>query len=386
MVTTRRQVRVPMKVLHLINSLSVGGAELHLLTLACQLKGLGVDTVVACLGERAEGNRSLQPNFERAGIRVVTLGAESKWDWRFLGKVPALLKRESPDVLHTHLPRADFAALLGRLPYKSTPWVSSVHGHSNAWFGRRLLPIFNLVWRQPDKLIAISREIKTWLVDQRRIPPDKIVVVHYGIEYERFSTKSAPPFGNSSNRPYPVIGSIGRLDPVKSHSTLIKAMPLILGEAPRARLLIAGPDPHGYSTVLRSLISRLDLKEKVELVGVQTDIPAFLQSLDMFAFASRSEGFGQVIIEAMAAGRPVVASDIPPMNEIVIHDETGILIKPSPQSFADAFLDLLKNHSKAPQMGESGKQRVQEHFSAQKMTEQTMAIYEAVRNRSTFGR
>ena len=108
---------------------------------------------------------------------------------------------------------------------------------------------------------------------------------------------------------------------------------------PSARLLIAGHDPWGYGATLRRLIDRLGLDEKVRLVGFQTDVVSFLNALDVFAFASNSEGFGQVLVEAMAAGKPVVASRISPLTEIAVDQETGLFVElGNPAMFADALI------------------------------------------------
>jgi glycosyltransferase involved in cell wall biosynthesis len=95
-------------------------------------------------------------------------------------------------------------------------------------------------------------------------------------------------------------------------------MPAVLHKVPNASLLIAGHAPWGYGPTLQALITELGLGERVQLVGFQDDVPAFLSGVDVFAFASRAEGFGQVLLEAMAAGRPVVASKLAPHTEIVV--------------------------------------------------------------------
>ena len=98
-----------MKVLHLINTLSVGGAELHLLTLCRHLKTQGVDAVIAYLKGSGEGSGWLRAECERQGVRSIDLLADRRYEWRVLGRIPWLLRAEQPDILHTHLPRADFA-------------------------------------------------------------------------------------------------------------------------------------------------------------------------------------------------------------------------------------------------------------------------------------
>ena len=176
-----------------------------------------------------------------------------------------------------------------------------------------------------------------------------------------------------------VIGSIGRLEPRKGHKTLIRAMPAILERIPVARLLIAGHDPWNYGEKLKSLIQQMGLEEAVQLVGFQSDISSFLHALDIFAFASQSEGFGQVLIEAMAAKKPVVASRISPITEIVVENETGLLAKTeSSHAFAKAIIKLAESPEKARQMGMYGAKRVDEKFSVSRMASKTIQLYQGV--------
>jgi len=366
-----------MKVLHLINTLSTGGAEMHLLTLCRQLKRQNVEIVVACLREHVKESRSLRLDFEEEGIRVINLQADSRYDSLFLRRLARVLTEERPDILHTHLPRADFAGAFARVFHPGLIWVCSVHAiYSNDWSGRWSLPLFNLLWRRADVMLCISHAVRDWLVE-RGMPSDKARVIHYGIEPEKFSEPRVnlrEKWGLNDNA---VIGSIGRLEPRKGHDFLIQAMPELCKRVSKARLLIAGHDPWGYGTTLRGLIDRLGLGEKVRLVGFQSDIVSFLKALDVFAFASSSEGFGQVLIEAMAAGKPVVASRISPLTEIAVDQETGLLVEPgNPAMFADAFYRLLSNHGEMHRMGARGRERVEKFFNAKKMAERTLALYE----------
>src|SRR6266511_1171812 len=153
-----------MKILHLINTLSAGGAELHLLTLCRYLKQHGVEGVVACLREQVKESRSLCADFEREGVRVVRLQADHRYDVRTFGGVARLLKEEHPDLLHTHLPRADFAGAIGRLFSPAVPWVCSVHDiYSESWSGKWTLALFDRLWRRAEALIAVSHAVKDWL-------------------------------------------------------------------------------------------------------------------------------------------------------------------------------------------------------------------------------
>jgi len=366
-----------MKVLQLINTLSTGGAEMHLLTLCRYLKRQNVEIVVACLREHVKNSRSLRLDFEEEDIRVINLQADSRYNSLFLGRITRVLREERPDILHTHLPRADFAGAFARVFHSGLVWVCSVHAiYSEDWSGRWSLPLFNLLWRRADIMLCISHAVREWLVG-RGMPQDKARVIHYGIEPEKFSEPRVnlrEQWGLNDNA---VVGSIGRLEPRKGHDLLIQAMPELCMRVPSARLLIAGHDPCGYGVTLRRLIDRLGLGEKVRLVGFQTDVVSFLNALDVFAFASSSEGFGQVVIEAMAAGKPVITSKIAPLTEIVADGETGLLVESgSPQSFASAIAPLLIDPMERHRMGARGRERVTKCFTAERMTQETLLLYE----------
>jgi glycosyltransferase involved in cell wall biosynthesis len=369
-----------MKILHVINTLSTGGAELHLLTLCRQLRRQGVETTVACLRERVKGSCTLRPDFEREGIRVVNLAADNQLTVAWFGRLLYLLRQERPDIIHTHLPRADFVGAVARALQPALRWICSVHDiYQESWAGCWTLPFFSRLWRRADAVIAISRAVKAWLVAQQRVPSDKMVVLHYGIESEYFlrsrtDLRQAWGLGEQA-----LIGSIGRLEPRKAHACLLQAMPTILSQAPHAALLIAGHDPWDYGKYLRELVDLLGLQKQARLIGFQQDVPSFLHALDVFAFASRSEGFGQVVIEAMAAGKPVVACNIAPITEVVVDGKTGILVEPeNPLAFAQAISWLLAHPEEARCFGRQGQERVQSYFSAERMSAEILSLYNSV--------
>ena len=366
-----------MKVLHLINTLSTGGAELQLLTLCRHLKHQGVELVVVYLREQVQGTRSLRSDFEQEGIRVVSLHADNRYDWRFLSKLARLLRVERPHILHSHLPRADIAAALLHRFMRSPAFFCSVHGiYQDQWFGPWIAPLLRQAYREADGVIAISYAVKSWLCQGLGISADKITVVHYGIEPERFAHPKQNLVTAWRLEGQAIIGSIGRLEVGKGFDCLIQAMSVVQRHVPRALLMIAGHNPSGYGQALRTLIDRLQLNDRVKLVGFQDDIPSFLHALEVFAFASRSEGFGQVVIEAMAAGKPVVASKIPSLIEIVIGGETGFLVDPNDsKAFAHALVWLLNHLEEAKEIGKRGRERLSQQFSVEKMGEKTLSLY-----------
>jgi glycosyltransferase involved in cell wall biosynthesis len=376
-----------MKVVHVINTLSAGGAELHLLTLCRYLKRQGIEIVVAFLREHDKDNRSVRLDFEEANIRTVNLAADSRYNYAFLVRFARLLKKERPDILHTHLPRADIAAAFVLQAMRVPHFLCSVHGiYRDRWFGSWAAPLMRRAYQEAEGVIAISGAVKDWLEQDLGVSGDKVTVIHYGIEPQRFSRPDAGLRASWNLDGNAVIGSLGRLEPGKGYDCLIQAMPAMLERDPNVRLLIGGHDPLGYGKDLQALIGRLKLDSHVRLVGTQNDAPSFFNALDVFAFASRSEGFGQVVIEAMAAGKPVVASRIPPLTEIVNDGETGLLVNlDEPQAFANAIGWLLTHPEQGKQMAKRGQERVYSHFSAQRMADQTLSLYEALLRSSQYG-
>lgn len=368
-----------MKVLHLINTLSAGGAELHLLTLCRHLKKSNIEPVVACLREHVDGSRSLCADFARAGIRVINLQASSRYDSRFFVRIARVMTEEQPDILHTHLPRADLAGVFVKILRPSTAWVSSVHAiYSEDWSGRWSLPLIRLMWRRANRVLCISHAVHDWLI-REGLTPHNAKVIHYGIEADQFlhpRTDLRKLWGLDERF---VVGSLGRLEARKGHQYLIQAMPELSRQVPGALLLIAGHDPWGYGRELRRLVDKLGIGESVRLVGFQSDIPSFLSALDAFAFATNSEGFGQVMVEAMAAGKPVVASKVAPLTEIAVDGRSALLVEPgNPAAFAGALQRLSSSPVKRRRLASRARERVQKYFTAERMTGETISLYEEV--------
>jgi len=357
---------------------------LHLLTLCRHLRDRGVEPVVACLRERVVGSRSLRRDFEASGIRVADLGAAGRYDSRFFGRIMRLVAAEQPDILHTHLPRADMAGAFVKFRRPSIVWVSSVHAvYSVDWSARWSLPLMHRLWRRADRILCISHAVRDWLIGAG-LPPERAAVIHYGIDTERLSGARIDLRQSWRLDGRFVIGSIGRLEPRKGHQVLIQAMPEILRQVANAQLLIAGHDPWGYGVELRRYIRDSKVDDRVSLVGFQSDVGAFLAALDVFAFATCSEGFGQVMVEAMAAGKPIVASRVAPLTEITAHEESALLVEPgAPAAFAHALVRLAREPVQRQLMAQRARERVRRYFGADRMAAATIALYQDLSDGAT---
>ena len=321
-----------MKILYVINTLHKGGAEAHLLLLTRGLQSRGLTCEVAFLRSTdAGGSVDLRGAFEDAGIRTHYLRCDNSFDPRAAVRLSRLLGTQKWDLLHSHLPRADAAAAACRLFKSRQAWISTVHhpyDEANAYSGARVIPALAPMWRMADGIIAVSEPVRHWCIHTLGVEPGAVRTIVHGIDLDQRDCAAtiSPPATRSSY----CIGSIGRYEQRKGHETLIRAMVPILKEFPDAQLRIAGHDPWGYGDVLRRLIAELHLEEHVHLAGFTSDKDAFLSSIDVFAFASRSEGFGIVLLEAMNAGKPSVVSDIPPLTDIISPGTGGLAAKCRP--------------------------------------------------------
>jgi glycosyltransferase involved in cell wall biosynthesis len=173
---------------------------------------------------------------------------------------------------------------------------------------------------------------------------------------------------------------VGRLESWKGHAVFLKALALVKDAVPRVRGIIAGDSvPHepGYRASLEALQKGLDLQERVTFCGHRADVPAVMSALDVLVLASTSpEPFGRVLIEAMAAGKPVVATGAGAVPEIIQDGEQGLIVAPGdPGALAEAVIRLLSDPGLARTMGQKGRLRVEERFEVRQYVDGVQAVY-----------
>ena len=356
---------------------------MHLLSLVKGLLKDNYEITVAFFKEGPQEARSLVPDFEALGVRVVNLNMKNRFDAFALSRLYRLVKREKFHILHTHLFRAHLFGLpIGKLAGIPV-CISTVHNiedyFSNPLIGFLLRRNYNFT----HKIIAISTAVKETIVKDIRVVPDKIATIHYGLEY---SSKKTPVLKTDIRHKLgieediPLIGTVGRLAIQKGHRYLIEAFPTVKEEFPTAKLLIVGHDDKGLREDLEGLIARLGLEGEVFLPGYLDGV-SVMNSIDVFVLPSLWEGLGLVLLEAMAAGKPIVASRVSAIPEIVIDGETGILVPPkNPKALADAISNMLRNPERSREMGIKGQKRLVQEFSVDKMIVETEKIYEEFLN------
>lgn len=234
-------------------------------------------------------------------------------------------------------------------------------------------------FRLADTIIVPSKRTKKEIMRWYRIKKDKIEVIPYGVDLNTFKTENG--LKNKKNDKTFEVLTVCRLKFRKGLPLLIQCIPNVLKAIPNVKFKIVGPPHHGYVyEKLKDLINKRNLTESVELLGGVSpkDIPYYYNSSNIFLFPSIQEGFGIVLLEAMACGKPVVAFDIEPINEVIINNVTGLLVpKYNTDALANAVVTLLKNEELRKKMGEMGK-KCAKNYSCELEASRTATLYKRI--------
>jgi len=379
-------MKTAQRILHVITAFDRGGAENHLADLIRHQRTCGIQVTVAYL----RGHGSLGREMRQLGVKVQPLALRFYGDPRPLVSLRRLIKRGGFDLVHAHLPPAELylrLALLGTSP-ETLPLVISKHNDCpfHALPGERAMESW--VGARASAIIAISEAVRRYMVERGiGTPPSPLVTIPYGIDVAPFEEVTPEAIASlraewGAGRETLVIGFVGRLVEQKSIETLIRAFAIFLRQQScDAKLVIVGNGP--LLPALRRCASERGLAEHVVWAGFREDVPAVMKAFDVFALTSVFEGFGLVLGEAMAARRPVVATRVSAIPEVVVDGETGFLARArDPQSVADALTQLTESSTRA-RLGAAGYRRAFEHFTLERMWQSTDAVYaQAVRSPS----
>jgi glycosyltransferase involved in cell wall biosynthesis len=280
------------------------------------------------------------------------------------------VRDERPDVVHTHLVHADLygaaAATLLRVPV-----VSSRHNDD-----RYLLGPFRYVdrafARRARRLIAISDAVRVFL-ETAGHDPAKLTTIHYGLDELPAAPSNPTPEQAGVPAGAPLAVAVGRLIAQKDHATLLRAFVFVHERQPEARLAVLGSGLLEAET--RALVAELGLEGAVVLPG-RTEIRDWLERADVFVHTSRWEGFGIVLLEAMLASLPIVATSVSAVPEIVVDGETGALLEAGDvEGVARELGALLADPALAKRLGAAGYERARADFSVERMTAETTDVY-----------
>lgn len=365
-----------LKVIHVIGGGEYGGAEEHIVQLLSLLPAHGVQGKVVCFYEAGLSRALRELNIE---VEVLSYG---RFDVRLISGLRKVFQQERPDVIHTHGVKANFFARLAARRLRTIPMITTVHSllrydYVNQWSYLGATWMERVTRKRNNHFIAVSEAIRRVLLTEY-IPEEQISVVRHGIDYARFADADGV-LREELALPADayLIGAVTRLVRNKGMDDLLRAMKKIVQTEPRAHLAIVGTGPE--EEALQRLARELGLSKHVHFVGFRRDIPQCLHSLDCFVSASLSEGLGLNVLEAMAAGRPIVATGVGGILDIVEDGSNGILVEPSrPDDLAEAVLKLADDPMMAERLKAAASVTVQERFSLDSMSSGTVAVYERV--------
>lgn len=373
---SRRLWYAEMRILQLIDSLRIGGAQKLLVTFANQARENQLDLVVVSLSEFSNG-MALASEIEGLGIRTYVFPAQKMLSIPRLVRLIRFVKQENFTVIHTHLKYANIlGGLVGILI--GIPVVSTLHSTSDdpryAHAIRDQLEMWSL--RRANLLLGVGENVAR--IFSEKLNRDVRVLVNAvdeGVvlgEDERNRLRKEIT-GRSDDS---LLISVGRLSPDKCVDDLLKAFAHVRLSFPAASLLIVGDGEHKVELELYA--QKLGVSDSVYWLGARNDIPQLLSLSDIFVSASRREGLSLAVLEAMNASLPLVVTDVGENRKLVM-DDAGILVpSEDPARLAEAITELLLNREMALEMGAAGLARAREQFSAKKWFLQLRQVYETV--------
>ncbi len=363
-----------MKVLHLSSARGWAGGEAHVVVLGRHLAERGVATTLACRPGSPIGKAFLE-----LGLPVIDLALGGAADLVSMARLARFCKREQIDVVHAHPARDYWLAVGARLLSPGPRVVVTRHLVS-----KRRDPIAHaLLYRRIDRVIAVSRAVGESLVRVMSVPSSKIAVIPNGIDTRRYADAASGRLRRelAVESTVPLVGMVGTVSPHKGQQVFLRALPRVRERFPGCVGVIAGGDREGgrYIEALRAMARDLGLGDSVRFLGARPDVPEVLKDLTVFVLASVEEPFGLVLVEAMAAGVPVVATDAGGPCEIVADEETGLLVESgNVEALGAGIARLLGDPALARRFAAAGQRRAIERFDAAVMADRTLDLYRMV--------
>jgi glycosyltransferase involved in cell wall biosynthesis len=364
----------PLTILHTEAATGWGGQQMRVLHEVSGLIGRGHQVMLAC-----------QPGSEIAGrapewgVPVFITRIGGAFDIPGICRLAALIRRYRPDIVNTHSSRDSWTGLTAAKLLRGPVTVRTRH---------MLVPIKPtldnrlLYGKLNDAIVTTGDAVKRQVIACLEVSPDSVVSIPTGIDLDRFNPAEADGtrFRDDIGVPAgaPLVGAVGLMLRAKGHTYLVDAAALIVRERPDVRFVLVGGVPAGSRMLehLTEQVASLGLKDRFVFAGYRSDIPDVMAGLDVLALPSLSEGVPQVVGQAMAMKKPVVATDVGGVSEQVIDGRTGFLVqKADPEQMARAVLKVLGDAAGAREMGENGRRLVEEKFSLDAMLDATEALY-----------
>lgn len=366
------------KILHVIDSLGIGGMERIVIDVANGLDSTRFEQVVCCISRRGEAADQL-----RDGVRCFDLGKGDKADRLMPLKLAGVIRRERPDIIHSQS-WSGVDTALAKLLMPGVKLVHSEHGRSYSDLRRQSLMrrmARRGLYHVADSVFAISSEVREFYCGQTGFSAERMQIISNGIDTRRIDEADAKgiraEFGIAPDDF--VFGTVARLDLTKDTMMLARAFAAIAlpRQNPKLKLLIVGDGEQRAR--LEEFVAMLGLNRIVIFAGMRRDVPRLLRAMDVFALSSVSEGLPLTVLEAMAARLPVVATNVGALPELVEEGRTGFLVPiRHAAAMSDKFEAFLANRRLANILGEAARQKVVREFTMERMLRNYGEMYEAV--------
>jgi glycosyltransferase involved in cell wall biosynthesis len=372
-----------MKALLLTDSNVLAGTERHMLDLAVGLRRRGLIVAIGCPGGAEQ--TPLARMAGECGIEHRAVRKRGAIDPGVVRQLTRWLRSGEIDLIHAHNGRTALHATMAKRLARRGRVVFTQHFITPHRAARRGVKRFasqrlhGWMTRWIDHTIAISQAVRQAAVARGDAPAHRITIVHNGISDPAGDQRSAGAVRADFDVPAaaPLVVCAARLQPEKDVRTLIDAMGRVVTALPESRCLIAGQGVE--HAMLQERIAELGLGESVRLTGFRQDVRDLIAACDLFALPAKAEPFGLVLLEAMAFGRPVVATHAGGPLDIVLPGQTGALFEPmNAIAMAEAMGAILRDPARRDAMGQAGRQRFEACFTADRMAEATAAIYAQV--------
>jgi sugar transferase (PEP-CTERM/EpsH1 system associated) len=358
-------VKKPIHILQVVHSLVIGGTERVVCDLVRAFNNDEFCTSICCLDELGEFGEELRSK----GYDVKVLGRRPGIDLNLVRRLRKVYRQQNVDLIHAHQYTPYFYAASASLFNGGTQVIFTEHGRHYPDRIRPKRAFFNQVLRFCTvSYTGVSEFTRQSLIRYEKMPASRIRVIYNGIQLDgNYNGCANPAIVRTSlglKKTDLLILSVGRMDPVKDFETLIKAFSFIAQGLPHASLWIVGGGDSNYSEQLVRLIEELGMESKITLLGSRRDVSQLLFACDLFVLPSITEATSMTILEAMASGRAVVATQTGGNPEIVIHGQTGLLVPVGDVAALSQAMDqLLRGTSLREVMGKAGRSRIEKNFT-----------------------
>lgn len=354
-------------VVHLVEDLKVGGLEMVVSTIACNFNSDIFDVRVWCLAREGK----IFDELKKRGCNIENLGMKSHRNPFFYLKFYKKLKESKIDIIHMH---GYSAATVGRIAaVMAKVKVKVTHVHTTwAHYAKKRIFIEKILSVFTDAIICCSNAVIKSLGDDVKISRKKLKLIYNGIDIERFESNES----KNGNKDFFSIGCVASLSPHKGHKYLIEAAKDVIGKKTQVKFIIVGDGK--LRKDLEDYTKELGIDNYFEFKGIIGDVAEVIKKLDLFILPScKREGLGIALIEAMAAGVPVIGTNIGGIPEVIKDRENGFLVEPgSSKALADVINYALENQDKVRAVGKNGYQSVKGKFSQKTMIDNIENLYQ----------